>query len=110
MSPANTSAKPLTAQQRLEGLRAQVFQRYPRVRAIQSESAKRVGEDRYLFAPRNSLYVRAPLTPFGKPRIDGRGWRYRRSPGDPWSTSRNMNGVLRVIFMLAAEAGHTLTD
>ncbi|MDE2992988.1 MAG: hypothetical protein OXU67_03810 [Chloroflexota bacterium] len=107
MSPAHISEKPLTAQQRLRNLREQVNQRYPGVRAVQADSATRVGEDRYELAPRNSLYVRAPLTPNGKPRIGGWAWRYRRSPRDPWSTSPNMNGVLRVILRLAAEAGHT---
>ena len=106
----NTSERSLTAQQRLERLRVQVCLRYPEVRTIQADSAMRIGEDRYELAPRNSLYVRGPLTPNGKLRIDGWGWRYRRSPRDPWSTSRNMNGVLRVILRLAAEAGHTLND
>ena len=108
MPSTDSSRKPLTAQQRLESLREQVRLRCPEVRTIQADSGTRVGEDRYELAPRNSLYVRAPLTPHGKPRIGGWGWRYRRSPRDPWSTSRNMNGVLRVILRLAAEAGHTL--
>ena len=110
MPPTAASGRPHTAQQRLERLRVQVCLRYPEVRTIQADSAMRVGEDRYELAPRNSLYVRAPLTPNGKPRIDGWSWRYRRSPRDPWSTSRNMNGVLGVILRLAAEAGHTLND
>ena len=110
MTPTAISKRPLTAQQRLASLREQVGLRYPEVRTIQADSAMRVGEDRYEFAPRNSLYVRAPLTPNGKPRIDGWSWRYRRSPRDPWSTRRNMNGVLRVVLTLAAQAGHRLNE
>ena len=55
----------LTSQQHLERLGASVVERFPGVRVIQSVSGRRIREDRYEFAPRNSVHVQAPVTPNG---------------------------------------------
>ena len=55
----------LTSQQHLDLLRALVVGRFPSVRVIQSTSGRRIGEERYEFAARNSVYVQAPVTPNG---------------------------------------------
>ena len=55
----------LTSQQHFERLGASVVGRFPGVRVIQSTSGRRIGEDRYELAPRNSVYVQAPVTPNG---------------------------------------------
>ena len=96
----------LTSQQHLELLRASVVGRLPGVRVIQSMSGRRIGEDRYELAPRNSLYVQAPVTPNGKPRRPNGSWRYRRSPTDSWTVSARRQRVVRAICQMASAAGH----
>ena len=68
----------LTSQQHLDLLRGLVVGRFPSVRVIQSTSDRRIGADRYELAPRNSVYVQAPVVPSGKPRRPQGAWRYRR--------------------------------
>ena len=96
----------LTSQQHLDLLRALVVERYSGVRVIQSTSGRRIGEDRYEFAPRNSLYVQAPVAPSGKPRRPRGSWRYRRSPTDSWTVSARRQRVVRAICQMASAAGH----
>ena len=50
----------LTSQQHLDLLRALVVERFSGVRVIQSTSGRRIGEDRYEFAPRNSCIRAGP--------------------------------------------------
>ena len=96
----------LTHQQHLERPRATVAERFPGVRVIQSMSDRRIGEDRYEFAPRNSVYVQAPVTPSGKPRRPNRSWRYRRSRTVSWTVCTRRQRVVRAIFQMASAAGH----
>ena len=99
----------LTPRQHLDLLRDSVIERFPGVRVIRSMSGRRVGEDRYELAPRNSVYVRAPVTPNGKPRRPNGSWRYRRSPIEPWTDCIRRQRVYRVICQLASAAGHQPT-
>ena len=96
----------LTSQQHLELLRATVAERFPGVRVIQSTSDRRIGADRYELAPRNSVYVQAPVTPNGKPRRPNGSWRYRRSPIEPWTDCTRRQSVFRAICQMASAAGH----
>ncbi len=96
----------LTSQQHLEQLRALVVERFPGVRVIQCTSDRRIGADRYELAPRNSVYVQAPVTPNGKPRRPNGSWRYRRSPIEPWTVCSRRQSVVRAIFQMASAAGH----
>ena len=96
----------LTSQQHLEHLRALVVERFPGIRVIQSMSGRRIGEDRYELAPRNSVYVQAPVTPNGKPRRPNGSWRYRRSPIEPWTDRTRRQSVFRAIGQFASAAGH----
>ena len=96
----------LTYQQHLDLHRASVVERFPKVRVIQSTSGRRIGEDRYELASRNSVYVQAPVTPNGKPRRPHGSWRYRRSPTVAWTVSARRQSVFRVICQLALAAGH----
>jgi hypothetical protein len=95
-----------TAEQHLDRLRAAVMERYPRVRVIRSMSGGRLGEDRYEFAPRNSVYVQAPVTLNGKPRRPNGSWRYRRSPIGAWTVCIRRRSVFRAICQMASAAGH----
>ena len=96
----------LTSQQHLELLRGLVVGRFPSVRVIQSTSDRRIGADRYELAPRNSVYVQAPVTPNGKPRRPNGSWRYRRSPTESWTVSARRQRVVRAICQMASAAGH----
>ena len=96
----------LTFKQHLDLLRAKVVERFPGVRVIRSTSGRRIGEDRYEFAPRNSLYVQAPVTPNGKPRRPQGSWRYRRSTTAAWTVCTSRQRVFRTICQLASAAGH----
>ena len=96
----------LTAEQHLDLLRGTVIERFPDVRVIRSTSGRRIGEDRYELAPRNSVYVQAPVTPNGKPRRPNGSWRYRRSPIERWTICARRQRVFRSICQMAAAAGH----
>ena len=96
----------LTSQQHLDLLRASVAGRFPGVRVIQSVSGQRIGEDRYEFAPRNSVYVQAPVVLSGKPRRPQGSWRYRRSPTESWTVCARRQLVVRAICQMASAAGH----
>ena len=39
------------------------------------------GGCRFMVAPRVSVYVEAPVTPAGNPRVHGERWRYRKGRG-----------------------------
>ena len=96
----------LTSQQHLELLRGLVVGRFPSVRVIQSTSDRRIGADRYELAPRNSVYVQAPVVPSGKPRRPQGAWRYRRSATEPWTVCARRQLVYRAICQMASAAGH----
>lgn len=94
------------AQTFLDALRTLVSVHYPGVKVVQSASAKRTGEDRYEFAPRNSLYVQAPVNPVGTPRNGLRHWRYSEQKPGQWVYTRYVTDVYRTISELAERQGH----
>ena len=96
----------LTSQQHLDLVRASVAERFPGVRVIQSTSGWRIGEERYEFAARNSVYVQAPVTPNGKPRRPQGAWRYRRSATESWTVCARRQRVYQAICQMASAAGH----
>ena len=98
----------LTAHQHLDLLRTEVRALWPGVLTIQRDSAVRLGEDRYEFAPRNSLHVQAPVTVQGKPRLEGLVWKYRRYSAARWIVCRDRHELVVAICQAAAAAGHGL--
>ena len=96
------------AQVFLDGLRRMVAVHYPDVKAVQSDSAYRIGEDRYEVAPKVSLHVQAPVWPSGGPRKGQRLWRFVRYRGPAkWACTGDVSVVYRAISELAERAGHT---
>ena len=94
------------AQAFLDGLRRLVRVHYPGVMVVQSASAERIGEDRYEFAPRVSLYVQAPVNPAGVPRNGLRRWRYSEQKPARWIYTRYVTDVYRAISEFAERQGH----
>lgn len=96
------------AQVFLDGLRRIVAVHYPGVKVVQSDSAYRIGEDRYEVAPKVSLYVQAPVWPSGGPRKGLRHWRFARyrKPAR-WFYTGHVSVVYRAIAGLAEREGHT---
>ncbi|MCY4598674.1 MAG: hypothetical protein OXF27_01995 [Acidobacteria bacterium] len=98
------------AQVFLEDLRRMVAEHYPGVKVVQSDSAYRIGEDRYEFARGVSLYVQAPVWPTGGPRKGLRFWRHTAYCKPPrWTYVRHVLGVYRAIVELAEREGHRET-
>lgn len=74
---------------------------------VQSASAARIGEDRYEFAPRVSLYMQAPVNPAGEPRNGLRLWRYSvYCKPARWLYARQVTRVYQAISELADSEGH----
>ena len=96
------------AQVFLDDLRRIVAVHYPDVRVVQSDSAYRMGEDRYEVGPKVSLYVQAPVWPSGTPRKGQHLWRFVRYRGPAkWTCTGDVSAVYRAISELAEREGHT---